>query len=161
MPDVHDARETRFGRVYEELVPGDTYRHWPGKTVTEADDHLFCLLTMAASPLHIDAHYAREHMPGGRNIVLGTYLYALVLGMSVPDTSGRAMVNLGVESLRHIAPVHHGDTVYAWSRVADRRPSASRPGTGIVTVNTYGVNQDGATVLEFRRSFMVPMRDAA
>jgi acyl dehydratase len=161
MSEVHDAREERFGRLYEELVPGDRYRHWPGKTITEAEDHLFCLLTMAASPIHVDANYALEQMPGGRNIVVGTYVYALVLGLSVADMSGRAIVNLGVENLRHVAPVHHGDTVYAWSQVVDRRPSGSRPGAGIVTVDTRGVNQEDATVLEFRRSFMVPMRDAA
>ena len=153
---LHDARERRFGRIYEDLVPGDVFRHWPGKTVTEADDHLFCLLTMASSPLHLDAHYAQEEMPGGQNIVLGTYIYALVLGMSVPDISGRALANLGLEHMRHVAPVHHGDTIYATTRIADRRLSKSRPGVGIVTVDTEGANQNGVSVIEFRRSFMVP-----
>jgi acyl dehydratase len=153
---LHDAREERFGRLYEDLVPGERFRHWPGKTVTEADDHLFCLLTMAASPIHIDAHYARTEMPGGRNIALGTYVYALVLGMSVPDISGRAIVNLGLEHMRHVAPVHHGDTIYAWSRVVERRRSRSRPHAGIVTVDTWAMNQDDVRVIEFRRSFMVP-----
>ena len=153
---LHDAREERFGRSYEELVPGDRFRHWPGKTVTEADDHLFSLLTMAPSPLHVDAHYASTEMPEGRNIVLGSYVYALVLGMSVSDISGRAVANLGLDHLRHLAPVHHGDTLYAHTRVVDRRPSSSRPGFGIVTVDTWGTNQDGVTVIEFRRSFLLP-----
>ena len=155
-PRVYRARSERFGRLYEELVPGDRYEHWPGKTITEADDHLFCLLTMAASPIHIDAEYARIAMPGGRNIVVGTYVYALVLGMSVPDVSGRAVVNLGLERMRHVAPVHHGDTLYATTVVHDRRPSRSRPELGIVTVDTSARNQHGETVIEFRRAFMVP-----
>jgi acyl dehydratase len=159
--DLYDAEEERFGRLYEDLVPGQRLRHWPGKTITEAEDHLFCLLTLAASPLHIDANYARERMEGGRNIVVGTYVYALVLGMSVPDTSGRAIVNLGLDGMRHVAPVHHGDTIYASTTVVDRRLSRSRPGAGIVTVDTIGTNQDNATVIEFRRSFMVPCREAA
>ncbi len=157
---VHDARED-FGRLYEDLVPGDRFRHWPGKTVTEADDHLFCLLTMAASPLHIDAHYAEQEMPGGRNIVLGSYVYALVLGMSVPDLSGRALANLGLERMAHVAPVHHGDTLYAWSQVLERRRSSSRPDAGIVSVETWGVNQEDVRVIEFRRTFMVPGRGNA
>ena len=103
---THDARESRFGRLYEDLVPGDRFRHWPGKTITEGDHHVFCLLTMSASPLHTDAEYARANMPGGVNIVLGSYVYALVLGMSVPDLSGRAVANLGLEKLSHLAPVH-------------------------------------------------------
>jgi acyl dehydratase len=154
----HDAREERFGRLYEDLIPGERFRHWPGKTITESDDHLFCLLTMAASPLHVDAHYASTEMPEGRNIVVGTYVYALVLGMSVPDISGRAVANLGVEQLRHVAPLHHGDTVYAHSQIVDRRRSQSRPGFGIVTVDSWGTNQEGAKVIEFRRSFIVPCR---
>ena len=125
---THDARESRFGRLYEDLVPGDRFRHWPGKTITEGDHHVFCLLTMSASPLHTDAEYARANMPGGVNIVLGSYVYALVLGMSVPDLSGRAVANLGLEKLSHLAPVHHGDTLYAWSKIVERRPIAQSSG---------------------------------
>jgi len=158
-PRVHRARTERFGRLYDELIPGDQFEHWPGKTITEAEDHMFCLLTMAASPIHIDAEYARTSMSGGRNLVLGTYVYSLVLGMSVPDISGRATVNLGLEGMRHMAPVHHGDTIYASSEVRDRRVSRSRPGQGIVTVDTWAVNQNGERVIEFRRSFMVPRAD--
>jgi acyl dehydratase len=139
---VDDAHASRFGRTYEELVPGDRFRHWPGKTITEGEHHMFCLLTMAASPLHLDSEYARRNLPGGRNLVLGSYVYALVLGMSVPDISGQAVASLGVERLSHLAPVHHGDTLYSWSEIADRRVSRTRPGLGIVTVDTWGVNQD-------------------
>jgi acyl dehydratase len=116
---------------------------------------------MAASPLHVDAHYAASEMPDGRNIVLGTYVYALVAGMSVPDISGKATVSLGVEQMRHVAPVYHGDTLYAHTQVIDRRPSSSNPGLGIVTVDTSGVNQHGITVIEFRRSFLVPSCEGA
>jgi acyl dehydratase len=156
---VHDARESRFGRLYEDLVPGDRFRHWPGKTITEGEHHVFCLLTMSASPLHIDAEYARGNMPNGVNIVLGSYVYALVLGMSVPDLSGRALANLGVEKLSHIAPVHHGDTLYAWSEIVERRRSRSHPDNGIVTADTWAVNQDDDRVIAFRRAFMVPCRE--
>ena len=155
-----DARETRFGRTLEEFQIGDVYRHWPGKTVTEADNHLFCEITMAVSPIHTDNHYAAEHMPEGRGLVVGTYIYALLLGMSVPDTSGRAMAALGTRELRHVAPVHHGDTLYAESRVLEVRRSASRPGAGVVTVATTGRNQRGEVVCEFERTFMVPAAKA-
>jgi acyl dehydratase len=64
------ARETRFGRYYEEFELGDTYHHWPGKTITEADDHLFCMLTMNHHPLHTDAHYAETETQFGRNVVV-------------------------------------------------------------------------------------------
>src|SRR5690349_23470253 len=77
----------QFGRSYEEFEVGATYKHWPGKTVTEYDDHLFCLLTMNHHPLHLDAHYAAETTQFGKNVVVGNYVYSVVLGMSVPDIS--------------------------------------------------------------------------
>jgi acyl dehydratase len=102
---VHDARDERFGRWFEEFEVGDVYRHWPGRTITAAEDHLFCMLTMAASPVHIDAHYAQSEMEGGRNFVVGTFVYSTLLGMSVPDTSGKAAAALGPAELRHVAPL--------------------------------------------------------
>lgn len=156
---LHEAREERFGRYLEEFVEGDVFRHWPGRTITEAEDHLFCLLTSAASPLHVDANYAETELDGGRNLVVGTLVYAVLLGMSVPDTSGKAIAALGTESLRHVAPLHHGDTLYGESTVVAARRSESRPGAGVVTIQTRGYNQGGTLVCEFRRSFLVPARD--
>ena len=156
---VHDAREERFGRYFEEFEVGDVYRHWPGHTITEAEDHLFCMLTQAASPVHLDAHYARTEMEHGRNMVVGTFVYSLLLGMSVPDTSGKAIAALGTESLRHVAPLYHGDTLYGETSVLEKRVSNSRPGAGIVTIETLGLNQDRTRVCEFRRSFLVPIKE--
>jgi len=154
---VFDAREDRFGRSYEELEVGDVYRHWPGKTITQAEDHLFCLLTLSNSPIHTDAHYANTELKDGRNIVVGTYVYALLLGMSVPDISGKALAALSTHRLRHVQPVFHGDTLYAESRVMRKRPSRSIPDAGLVSVETRGLNQHGQLVCDFRRTVLVPM----
>jgi acyl dehydratase len=97
-------------------------------------------------------------MEGGRNIVVGSYVYALLLGMSVPDISGRAIANLGADELRHVAPLHHGDTLYGETSVLDVRRSRSRPGAGILTVQTTGFNQHGEVVCTFRRSVLLPTR---
>ena len=155
MAAAHDARD-RFGRYLEEFAVGDVFRHWPGKTVTESEHHLFCCLTMAVSPIHTDAHYAEHEMASGRSLVVGTYIYALLLGMSVADTSGKALAALGTRELRHVRPVHHGDTLYAESTVVEARPSRSRPDAGVVTLETRGTNQRGEVVCEFQRSFLVP-----
>ena len=120
----------QFGRYYEEFEVGAVYKHWPGKTVTEYDDHLFCLLTMNHHPLHLDAHYAEETTDFKRNVVVGNYVYSLLLGMSVPDVSGKAIANLEVESLRHIQPTFHGDTSTARPRCWTRRRAKSRT-TGV------------------------------
>ena len=92
-------------------MPGDVYKHWPGKTITEADDHLFCMITMNHHPLHTDAWFAETQTQFGKNVVVGNLVYSLVLGMSVPDVSGAAIANLEVEELRapaaHVPRRHH------------------------------------------------------
>ena len=115
---------------------------------------------MAASPLHIDREYAAKEMESGRNVVVGTYIYALLLGMSVPDISGRAIANLGVRELRHDAPVYFGDTLYASTEILDIRISRSRPNTGVLTVRTIGRNQNDKTVCVFNRDVLLPRRPA-
>jgi acyl dehydratase len=151
----------QYGRYLEEFEVGAIYKHWPGKTVTEYDDHLFCLLTMNHHPLHLDAHYAAEATEFGKNVVVGNYIYSLLLGMSVADVSGKAIANLEVESLRHLAPTFHGDTIYGETTVLDVKESASKPDRGIVYVETRGYNQDGLAVCTFRRRVMVPKREYA
>lgn len=157
---LHDARDERFGRWFDEFAVGDVYRHWPGRTITAAEDHLFCMLTMAVSPVHMDANYAEAELDGGRNLVVGTFVYSTLLGMSVLDTSGKSIAALGTEQLRHLAPLHHGDTLYGESTVLEARPSLSRDGLGVVTIETRGYNQEQTLVCDFRRSFLVPMKAA-
>jgi acyl dehydratase len=153
--------ERPFGRYFEDFNVGDVFRHWPGKTITEADDHLFCMITMNHHPLHTDAWFAEHESVQGKNVVVGNLVYSLVLGMSVPDVSGSAIANLEVESLIHRHPTFHGDTIYAETRVLDVTPSSSKPDRGIVTVETKGFNQDGVEVCYFRRKVMVWKREFA
>ena len=148
----------QFGRYYEEFEVGATYRHWPGKTITEADDNLFCLITMNHHPLHLDAHYAETQTQFGRNVVFGNLVYSLALGMSVPDVSGKAIANLEIESLKHENPTFHGDTIYAETTVLEKKESSSKNDRGIVYVETRAYNQRGERVCIFRRRVMVPKK---
>lgn len=146
-----------FGRYLEDFNVGDVYKHWPGRTITEYDDVLFCMLTMNHHPLHIDASYAAGTQYG-KQVVVGTLVYSLAFGLSVPDTSGKAIANLEVEEIKHLAPTFHGDTIYAETTVLDKRESRSQPDRGIVYVETRATNQRGEQVLTFKRRFMVPKR---
>jgi len=87
---------------------------------------------------------------------VGNYVYSLLLGMSVPDVSGKAIANLEIESLRHVAPTFHGDTLYGETTVLDKWESTSKDDRGVVHVETRGYNQDGTMVCIFRRKVMVP-----
>ena len=150
----------QFGRILEEFEVGAIYRHQPGRTLTESDNQLFSLLTMNHHPVHIDVAYS-EGTQHGQRLVVGTLVFSVVVGMSVPDISGRAIANLEYERIDHVGPVFVGDTIYAESTVLDVRESKSKPDRGVVQVETQAWNQDGNDVLRFRRKVLIPKGDYA
>ena len=156
---IVDQRET-FGGWFDDFEPGQVFKHWPGKTVTEMDNHLFSLITMNHNPLHLDENVMSGHTHG-RILVNGVYVMGLAVGMSVRDTSGKAIANLEYERVTHDGPVFHGDTIYAESEVLEVTPSQSRPDRGVVHIETRAHNQNGNRVLTLRRRFLVRKRPAA
>lgn len=147
-----------FGRYFEDFTVGDVYEHYPGKTVTESDNNLFCLLTMNRHPLHVDADFAAEQQHG-KILVVGTYIFSLVVGMTVADISGKALANLSYEKVNHDGPVFIGDTLTAETEILAVRPAASKPDRGIVHVETRAYNQRSEKVLTLRRHVLVPRRE--
>ncbi len=144
------------GRFFEDFTVGDLYPHPLGRTLTDADNIWFTLLTTNSNPVHFDQpHAARTEF--GRMLVDSTLTLAVVTGLSVADVSQNA-INLGWEKVRLTHPVFAGDTLRAFSAVLEARPSRSRPSMGIVKVRTTGVNQEGTPVIEFERTVMVPRR---
>jgi itaconyl-CoA hydratase len=146
-----------YGRYYEDFVLGDIYEHRPGRTITEADNIWFTLLTMNTHPLHFDNEYA-QHAEFGKALVNSCLTLSMVTGMSVSDVSQKAIGNLGWNDVKLIAPVFVNDTIYAESEVIAKRESASRPTQGIVTVKTKGVKADGTVFMTFERTCLVPKR---
>jgi acyl dehydratase len=141
--------------TYDELEVGTVYRSRFGRTVLEADNVWFTLLTLNTNPIHFDAEYALK-TEWERPLVDSTFTLALVTGLSVVDVSERG-VNLGWREVRLPAPVFAGDTLHAETEILSKRESKSRAGQGIVTVRTRGVNQRDEVVIEFERSIMVPL----
>ena len=152
------VKEGWTGRVYEDFEVGDSYRHPVGRTVIDADNIWFTLLTQNNNPIHFDRAYAAK-TEFGQPLVDSTFTLALVTGQSVIDLGLNVMANLGWDEVRLPAPVFEGDTIYSQSEVLATRDSKSRPNVGIVTVKTVGFNQDGTVVIEFKRTFMVYRRD--
>jgi itaconyl-CoA hydratase len=146
------------GGDYEDFEPGMTIRHWPGRTISEADNTWLTLLMMNQHPLHFDERYAAgtEH---GRVLVNSAITIGLVSGMTVRALSARAVANLGWDRVRLRHPVFVGDTLYATSRILAKRRSRSRRCQGIIRVETTGTKATGETVIVFERSFLVGSRD--
>lgn len=144
-----------YGKYLEELHVGQTFEHRPGRTITEYDDTWFSLMSMNQHPVHIDEHYARTTQHGQR-LVEGPLVISLVIGMSQADIGGRAMRTIEYSNVRHFEPVFHGDTIYARSKVAGKEELPD--GSGLVTVDSEGFNQDGKVVVSLARKIVVPRR---
>jgi acyl dehydratase len=144
-----------YGRYFEEFTVGEVIKHWPGRTISEADCTWFALLTMNQHPLHSDAHYAATHTQHGQRVVLGPLVFSIGIGMTVADVSGKAIANLEIEKIVHEAPTFIGDTLYSESTVLDKRES-SKGDRGTVSVETRVMNQRGERVMTFRRTALLP-----
>lgn len=147
------------GRYYEDFEIGDVYQHPLGRSITEADNTWFSLLTMNTNQIHFNNHFSAG-TPFGRILVNSGLTVAIVLGQSVTDISQTAIANLGWDDVRLPHPVFVGDTIYAESQVLAKRESKSRPYAGIVTCATRGLNQDGDTCVSWRRTILVYRREA-
>lgn len=145
------------GRYFEDFTVGEIYEHRPGRTIGEADNTWFTLLTMNQHPLHFDEAYAARS-EFGRPVLNSCLTLSIVAGMSVADISQKAIANLGWNDIRLTAPVFVGDTIYAESEVLATRESASRPTQGVVTVRTIGKKADGTVFMTYERTVLVPKR---
>lgn len=159
MPDDDLRRIVQRGLWFEEFEVGTIYEHRPGRTVTEADNVLFTTLTMNTQPLHLDAHESGSQPPFHERLVNSMFTLSTLVGLSVAQlTQGTIVANLGFSEVTFPHPVKHGDTLYAETLVVDKRPSSSRPGEGIVSLEHLARNQDGVLVAKAVRKTMVRMR---
>ena len=147
------------GRFLEDFTVGDVYRSRLGRTLEAVDNTWFTLLTMNTNQMHFNAQYAAR-TEFGQPLVVSTLTLAIVVGLSVADTSENAAANLGWDNIKLPKPVYAGDTIWAESEVLSVRESKSRPSCGIVGIRTRGINQRGEVVIEFTRSFLCFKRDA-
>jgi len=147
------------GRFYEDFEIGDIYRHPLGRTISETDNTWFTLLSVNPNQLHFNKEYGAK-TEIGRRLVDSTLTFSVVTGLSVSDISLNVLANLGWDEVRLPNPVFIGDTLYAESRVLEKRESKSRPNVGIVQFKTRGIKQDGKIVISFKRTIMVYKKDA-
>lgn len=147
-------KTSNLGTYFEDFEVGSVIEHALSKTIFESDNNFFSLLTMNHHPVHTNIDYAANQQHG-QILVVGTLVFSLVVGMTVPDISGKAIANLEYESVKHLAPVFINDTIYASTKVLDKRESHSKSDRGIVYVETIGYNQRGEDVLSFRRKVLI------
>ena len=122
---------SKLGMYFEEFEVGQEIKHSLSKTIFESDNNFFSLLTMNHHPVHTNADYASRNQHG-KILVVGTLVFSLSVGMTVPDISGKAIANLDYENIRHLAPVFIGDTLYVRTKVLDKRESNTKLDRGIV-----------------------------
>jgi acyl dehydratase len=148
------------GKYFEDLAVGQRFQHAVGRTITEADNVLFCSLTMNTQPLHLDATFAARS-EFGRCIVNGVLTLGLAVGLSVADlTEGTIVANLSYDRVIHPAPMFPGDTLRVTTEVLAKKES-KKPDRGVVRLLHRGTNQDGTVVIEIERSVLFLKRPAA
>ncbi len=148
-----------LGHYFEEFEVGETIIHSLSKTIFESDNNLFSLLTMNHHPVHTNVDYAQNNQHG-KILVVGTLVFSIVVGMTVPDISGKAIANLGYENIEHLAPVFIGDTLYAKTIVLSKKESKSKNDRGIVYAETIAYNQNNIEVLKLRRNVLIKKQKA-
>lgn len=146
--------QSKFGNYFEDFSQGEVIEHTLSKTIFESDNNLFSLLTMNHHPVHTNIDYASQNQHG-KILVVGTLVFSLAVGITVPDISGKAIANLGYEQIEHLNPVFINDTIYAKTIVLKTTESKSKPDRGIVYVETIAYNQHKQEVLKFRRNVLV------
>lgn len=151
-------KPANIGNYYEDFVVGETINHTLSKTIFESDNNLFSMITLNYHPVHTNADYASKQQHG-KILVVGTLVFSIVVGITVPDISGKAIANLDYEKIEHLRPTFLGDTLYARSTILDCRESKSKTDRGIIFVETIGYNQRGEDVLRFRRHVLVKKRE--
>ena len=153
-----EKRIVQRGLWFEEFELGAIYEHRPGRTITEADNTLFTTQTMNTQALHLDAAYAAETSFGER-LVNSMFTLSTIVGLSVAQlTQGTIVANLGFSEISFPKPLFHGDTLYAETKIVDKRESKSRPGEGIVPLEHTGRNQHGDVVAVAVRKTLVQKR---
>lgn len=143
-----------LGLYYDDFIVGDEIKHSLSKTIFESDNNFFSLLTMNHHPVHTNVDYANRNQHG-KILVVGTLVFSLAVGITVPDISGKAIANLDYEGIKHLNPVFIGDTIYVRTKVLDKRESNSKNDRGIIYVESIAYNQEGVDVLSFRRHVLV------
>ena len=146
-------------RHLEDFTPGEVIKHWPGRTIRDFDDTWFTLMTMNTHPLHFDDHYASQTQYG-QCLVNGLLVISITVGMTVRDISQHCIANLEYESIKHLAPTFHGDTIYAETEVLETTPSKSKADRGVLYVETHARNQRDERVLSLRRRVLMRRREA-
>ncbi|HIP34125.1 MAG TPA: MaoC family dehydratase [Bacteroidia bacterium] len=147
-------KASNIGNFYEDFEVGQEINHSLSKTIFESDNNLFSLLTMNYHPVHTNIDYAKKNQHN-KVLVVGTLVFSLVVGITVPDISGKAIANLEYEKINHLAPVFINDTIYARTKILSKRESKSKKDRGIVYVETIAYNQDNINILSFRRNVLI------
>ena len=151
-------KNSPLGLYYEDFTVGEEIKHSLSKTIFESDNNFFSLLTMNHHPVHTNMDYATKNQHG-KILVVGTLVFSLAVGITVPDISGKAIANLDYENIKHLSPVFLNDTLYVRTKILDKRESRSKKDRGIIYVESVAYNQHGTDVLSFRRHVLVKKKN--
>ena len=147
-------KNNQLGNYYEDFINEEVIKHPLSKTIFESDNNMFSLLTMNHHPIHTNIDYAEETQHG-QILVVGTLVFSLAVGITVPEISGKAIANLEYLNIKHILPVFINDTIYVSSKILNKIESKSKKDRGIIHVESLVKNQNDEIVLSFERKVLI------
>ena len=148
------AAQVTGSRYFEDFTVGDVYKHFRGKTVKESDAVTICNMVLNSASGHFNDHVMAE-TGVGESIVYGGVTISMVIGLAAQDTAGNAIRELGMDNIKLLSPVLHGDTLYSYSEVLDTQ---SHGEGGVVTFRHYGVNAKDKLVFQGERTVLLKKR---
>jgi itaconyl-CoA hydratase len=149
---------TGAGNHFEDFVVGERIRHARGATIGEVENNLLSKLVMNTAQAHFNEHHLRDSPLGDGRVVFGLITASVVVGLASQDCTEQAIAELGLDELRFVAPVHHGDTIYAYTEVLAAQPAPGRTDAGIITFKHWGADHAGRLVFEGKRRVLVRRR---
>jgi len=147
-------KTNKLGNYYEDFIIGKVVKHPLSKTIFESDNNMFSLLTMNYHPIHTNIDYAKKNQHS-KILVVGTLVFSLAVGITVPEISGKAIANLEYLNIIHHNPVFLNDTIYVSTTILDKFESTTKKDRGIIHVKSFVYNQNQELVLTFERKVLI------
>lgn len=149
---------TGDGNYFEDFEVGQRMRHARSATISEVENNFVSKQVMNTAQAHWNEAYMAGSSLGEGRLVFGLITGSMTIGLASQDTGENALAELGLDKVRFKRPVHHGDTITAYTEVLAAEDSPAHDDAGVVRFKHWGRNQHGEVVCELERTVLVKRR---
>jgi itaconyl-CoA hydratase len=144
---------------FEDFPVGRRIRHSRAATIGEVEGGFLAKQVMNTAQVHFNEHFLQGSAFGSGRLVFGLATASMVYGLVASDTAEHVRAELGWDGLRFRAPVHHGDTIEAFTEILGTDDHPDHPDAGVVRFKHWGRRQDAVVVFEGERTALIERRE--